>query len=106
MSDFSSMSPGVSGAVGSANRVSPTALSLGVTKPASTIEIAANAVPPVGADRVELSDVARHLDYLRQLPAVREHLVAQVRQSIDAGTYESEDKLDAAIDRLAEEELL
>ena len=54
-------------------------------------------------DRVELSDHARLLDRLLHLPDVRADLVDRVRQAIHDGTYETEDKLDVAVERLLEE---
>jgi flagellar biosynthesis anti-sigma factor FlgM len=55
------------------------------------------------ADRVELSDRARFLDRLRQFPEVRMDRIERVRQAIAEGTYETEEKLEVAIDRLVEE---
>ncbi len=53
-----------------------------------------------GRDRVELSEHARHLDAIRQLPDVRMARIEAVKQAIAAGTYESPEKLQAAIDGL------
>lgn len=60
-----------------------------------------NSAPAVdrGNDQVELSDSARFLAKVRENP-IREDLVNTVRAQIEAGTYESDDKLDAAIDEL------
>jgi negative regulator of flagellin synthesis FlgM len=52
-------------------------------------------------DAVELSDRARYLGQLKQLPEVREDLVARVRAEIEAGTYETTEKLNTAIERLS-----
>ncbi|MBL9150472.1 MAG: flagellar biosynthesis anti-sigma factor FlgM [Phycisphaerae bacterium] len=54
-------------------------------------------------DRVELSDHAKWLDVLRNLPPVRAEKVATIKAAIEAGTYETEDKLNVALDRLLEE---
>ena len=54
-----------------------------------------------GTDQVQLSEVARLLQKLRDLPEVREDLVARVKAEIEQGTYETEDKLDAALNELA-----
>ncbi len=53
-----------------------------------------------GRDRVELSDHARHLDAVRALPDVRMAKVEAIKQAIAAGTYESPQKLQAAIEGL------
>lgn len=50
-------------------------------------------------DRVELSTVASLLSKLRNLP-VRSDLVDTVRQQIEAGTYETDVKIDGAIDEV------
>ena len=65
-------------------------------------ELVREQIEPLG-DRVELSRHAQLLDRLRQLPEVRSDLVEQIKQSIADGTYESADKLDAAIARLLED---
>ncbi len=57
---------------------------------------------PVG-DRVELSQVAQWLDRIRQLPEVRQDLIDDLKQAIEAGTYETPEKLDAAVAALLDE---
>lgn len=54
-------------------------------------------------DRVEVSDVARYLAKLREVPAVRQELVDRVRSEIEAGAYESPEKIEKAIDELVED---
>jgi hypothetical protein len=49
-----------------------------------------------GADRVEVSSMALYLSKLQQLPAIREDLVARVRAEIEAGTYDTDEKITAA----------
>jgi anti-sigma28 factor (negative regulator of flagellin synthesis) len=56
-------------------------------------------------DRVELSDRARWLDRLLQLPDVRIELVEAVRQAINDGAYETPEKIEIAAERLLEEEV-
>ena len=55
-------------------------------------------------DQVELSSAAQLLSRIGELPEIREDLVARIREEIQAGTYETSDKLDAAIDALIAEE--
>ena len=64
---------------------------------------AKNELTQRSGDRVELSDHARLLDRLRQLPDVREELVEMVREAIAQGTYETAEQVDVAIDRLLED---
>lgn len=55
------------------------------------------------ADRVELSDRARYLARLNELPPVRPRVVDEIRQAIAEGTYLTDEKLDGAIERLFED---
>ena len=55
------------------------------------------------ADSVELSQTAQLLAKLAELPDVREDLVQRVRAEIAAGTYETDEKIDAALEALIED---
>jgi len=55
-------------------------------------------------DRIELSDHARLLDRLRQLPEVRQDHIDRVRDAIARGGYDSDARVNSAIDRLIEQE--
>lgn len=61
------------------------------------------AEPQSRSDRVELSEHARLLEQLRKQPTVRTDLVNQIRQSIADGSYEHEEKLHLAIERLLDD---
>lgn len=63
----------------------------------------AAAAPPRSGDKVELSTQARLLDQLSRIPEVRTDLVQQVRSEIDAGTYETPERLEATLDALLED---
>lgn len=54
-------------------------------------------------DRVEVSEHARFLDRIRQLPDIRMDRVREVRDAIDAGRYETEERLDTALERLVQD---
>ncbi len=54
-------------------------------------------------DRVELSEHARFMDQLRELPSIRTERVEAVREAIINGTYETPEKLDIAVSRMLEE---
>lgn len=56
-----------------------------------------------GDDAVELSTTARLVNRLDQISGIREDVVTRVREEIEAGTYDTDDKLDLAIERLAED---
>ena len=55
-----------------------------------------------GQDQVELSNHSKLLSKLRDLP-VREDLVNRVRSEIDRGVYETEQKLDQALEEMGED---
>lgn len=56
-----------------------------------------------GGDRVEVSEQARLLGQLSELPEVREDLVARVKAEIAAGTYITDEKISGAVDSLLED---
>jgi negative regulator of flagellin synthesis FlgM len=58
---------------------------------------------PQIADQVDISDAARLVEQVQQMPDIREDRVEAVRQQIAAGTYETGDKLDVAVERLLDE---
>ena len=84
------------GSVGPINPAAPTSAYQATEKPSPDGE-------PVAGDRVELSRHALLLDRLRQLPDVRTELVNDVSAAIRDGTYETNEKLNAAVARLIEE---
>jgi len=54
-------------------------------------------------DRVELSDQARLLSKLKQLPEVREGLVNSVKAQIEAGNYDTAERFDTAVNALLDD---
>lgn len=54
-------------------------------------------------DSVELSNTARLLSKLSELPDIRKDLVDRVRGEIAAGTYDTPEKVDAILDKIAED---
>jgi flagellar biosynthesis anti-sigma factor FlgM len=55
-------------------------------------------------DRVELSDHARLLDRMRQMPEVRQDRVERVRAAIARGGYDSDARINHAIERMMQQE--
>lgn len=55
------------------------------------------------SDAVELSDRARLLSELKTLPEIREDLVATIQAQIESGNYETQEKLEAAVQRMIED---
>ena len=57
----------------------------------------------VGVDELDISPEADFVAQARELPEIREDRVAAIRAQIEAGTYETAGKLDAALSRLLDE---
>ena len=55
------------------------------------------------ADQVEISAEADMISRVHELPEIRTDRVAEIRAQIEAGTYETEEKLDLAVGRLLDE---
>jgi anti-sigma28 factor (negative regulator of flagellin synthesis) len=55
-----------------------------------------------GMDQLEISREAELLSRFREIPGIRADRVAQIRAAIEAGTYETDDKLEVALGRLLE----
>ena len=55
------------------------------------------------ADRLELSGVSHLMKALKANGDVRTDKVADIKAQIEAGTYENDEKLDAAIDRMLDD---
>ena len=54
-------------------------------------------------DELEISDAARLLEKVNDLPDIRQDRVDQIRTQIAAGTYETDEKLQVALGRLLDE---
>jgi hypothetical protein len=64
--------------------------------------LATESTPTRGADQAEFSQAAQLLSRLADLP-VRQDLIDRIRGEIDAGTYDTSDKIDSLLDNLAED---
>ena len=81
------------------NGVNPAAVPQPVAPVASThAEHAAAA--PVAQDVIEISTAAKLAAMVRDIPDVRTDLVALVKAEIQAGTYETPERIEKAIDGL------
>jgi negative regulator of flagellin synthesis FlgM len=54
-------------------------------------------------DEVQISDAGRLVDLANQVPDIRQDRVNAIRAQIAAGTYETPDKLDVALNRFLDE---
>ena len=57
-----------------------------------------------GEDQVEISDKAKYLSQLSDMPDIRQEKVDQIRQQLVNGTYDIDGKLPMALDKLFAEE--
>jgi negative regulator of flagellin synthesis FlgM len=55
------------------------------------------------ADTLEISSAAAAASRLADIPDIRHERVAQIKAQIQAGTYETADKLDRALDAMLDE---
>ena len=54
-------------------------------------------------DQVDISPEAEMVSQIGDLPEIRADRVAEIRAQIDAGVYETDEKLDVAVGRLLDE---
>ncbi|MBX7167683.1 MAG: flagellar biosynthesis anti-sigma factor FlgM [Pirellulales bacterium] len=64
---------------------------------------AAPSVSSSPSDELQLSDVGRLVDAVRDLPDIRADRVAAIKAQIANGTYANDHKLDVAVSRLLDE---
>ena len=54
-------------------------------------------------DQVDISAEAQLIDQVHELPDIRTNRVADIRAQIEAGSYDTDEKLDVALGRLLDE---
>lgn len=54
-------------------------------------------------DTLEISDAGRLAEQMSQIPDIRQDRVNEIRSQIAAGTYETDAKMNVALDRLLDE---
>ncbi len=74
-------------------------------RPAAKAYAAAAAPKTAKVDQAEISDQARFLEKLTRFPDIRTEKVEAARAGIADGSYDSEDKIRAAVERLLDESL-
>jgi len=62
----------------------------------------AAALPPTG-DVIEISAAARLAAQVHSIPEVRVELVERVKAEIEAGTYETQERIDITVQRLMQD---
>ncbi|MBA62190.1 MAG: flagellar biosynthesis anti-sigma factor FlgM [Planctomycetaceae bacterium] len=68
-----------------------------ITNPTDQVDISAEA--ELNSQTVDMVNQLQ----IQDLPEIRTDRVAQIREAIEDGTYETQDKVDIAIDRLLDE---
>lgn len=58
---------------------------------------------PTETDQVDISAAAQMAGKVSDIPDIRQDRVAAIKAAIADGTYETQDKLDTAVDRLLDE---
>ena len=84
------------GSIQGAFPIKPAQQNAEVQKPAITQPVSTQ-------DEVDISPAGKMLDTLHQSPELRAERLAQIKLEIDAGTYETPDKLEAALGKLIDE---
>lgn len=71
----------------------------------AAFSVEAGSTVQVGAprDHVEISPLGQMLDGIGRLPEIRHEKVADIRRQIAAGSYETPEKMDLALDRMLDE---
>ncbi len=69
-------------------------------QPTTKVEKTAEPQPAAPRDEVEISSVGKMLDELSPSSEVRSERLAQIKAAIEAGTYETPEKLEAALEKL------
>lgn len=75
------------------------------TKPAGGTPARPVPSPQITADRVEISELAFWRAKIGEIPEVRAEKIAEVRAQLEANNYESDEKLDDAVERLLNDPL-
>ncbi len=66
-------------------------------------EASGAAQPATPVDEVEISSAAKMLEKASQSSAIQAERLDQIKSAIEAGTYETPEKIEAAIERLLDE---
>jgi negative regulator of flagellin synthesis FlgM len=69
-------------------------------RPAASIQENTAVSPMSPRDEVDISAVGKMLDDVSRTPGIREQRLAQIKAAIDAGTYDTPEKLEIALSRL------
>ena len=76
-----------------------------INRPESTpgLDRAPVSGPTSPKDEVEISAVGKMLDDASRTPGIREQRLAEIKAAIEAGTYETPEKIELALNRMVEQ---
>ena len=80
--------------------VSPSSVAAGIKPDGINHRVDHAPAPRRDSDRVELSDQARRLGTACRASTMRRDVIQRVRAEIKANTYETQEKLDIAVERV------
>ena len=69
-------------------------------RPAAEVPPTTEAKPATPRDEVEISSVAKMLDRMNQSPEIRAERLNQIKVQIEAGKYDTPEKLEAALEKM------
>src|SRR5205809_165880 len=75
------------------------------TRPAAEVEQAVPAKVSSPQDEVDISAVGKMMENASRTPGVREERLAQIKAAIEAGNYDTPEKLELALSRMVEQVL-
>ena len=76
---------------------------ISASRPAAEVQRTSETKPIASRDEVEISSGGKMLENLHQSPDVRAERLAQIKAAIEAGEYETPEKLEAALSRMLSE---
>ena len=83
--------------IGSASGATP-ARAVSPANPVSQPSTASSVVSP--RDQLEISSAGKMLDRLSETPEVRAERLAQIKEAIENGAYDTDEKLEAALSKM------
>ena len=69
-------------------------------RPSVEFEQATSSPPMTPRDEVDISEAGKMMEEMSRTPGVREQRLAQIKAAIEAGTYDTPEKLELALSRM------
>jgi len=81
-------------------RAASAAVPVRTVRPAVDVQQPAATSAFAPTDQVEISSMGKMLDDVSRTPGLREQRLAQIKSAIEAGTYDTPEKLELALSRM------